>query len=269
MVSKPNSHLHHSMQTALRNREARGMKRTLKSLPSTSTDFSSNDFLSLSTSPSFRSTYLSNLTSASSTLRLSGTGSRLLDGNSAYAEDLESFIATFHNAETGLLFTSGFHCNHSVYACVPQPGDVIVFDELIHASTHDGMRASRAGRTVSFGHNSVESFERVLRAEKERDELVRDGKKSVFVAVESLYSMDGDIAPIKEMLDVLEDVLPEGNGYMIVDEAHSTGIVGPRGAGVVQELGVEGRVFLRLHTFGKALAGNGGMFAPLRSVGRC
>ena len=262
-TTKPaSSHLHRCMQAALDNREARGMKRALKAFPEFSIDFSSNDFLSLGTRPSFRKTYLDNLRRASETLRLSGTGSRLLDGNSTYAEDLESFIAAFHNAECGLLFTSGFDLNKSVFSCIPQPGDVIIYDELVHASTHDGMRMSRAGKRIPFKHNSVEAFERVLVAERDTDLLIRDGNRSVFVAVESLYSMDGDFAPIRKMLDVLERVLPLRNGHMIVDEAHSTGIIGPKGAGVVQELGVEGRVFLRLHTFGKALAGNGGKLLP-------
>lgn len=262
------SHLHRCMKTVLDKREVRGIKRSLKELPESSVDFSSNDFLSLGTSPSFRRKYLENLTRASETLRFAGSGSRLLDGNSKYAEELEEFIAGFHNAPCGLLFTSGFDSNSSVFSCVPQPGDVIIHDELIHASTHDGMRMSRAGKRIPFTHNSVKVFEKVLQEEKDRDPLIRDGKRSVFVAVESVYSMDGDFAPIEEMLDVMERVLPLQNGHMIVDEAHSTGIFGPKGAGVVQELGVEDRVFLRLHTFGKALAGNGGTYSLFFSIWR-
>lgn len=262
-IKSDESHLLRCMQTALDNREERGMRRTLKNLPESSIDFSSNDFLSLRTSPSFRRTYLDNLSQASETIHLSGAGSRLLDGNSKYAEDLEAFISAFHNSPCGLLFNSGFDLNKSVFSCIPQPGDVVIHDELIHASTHDGMRMSRAGKRIPFKHNSVEDLERILQGEKDMDSLISEGKRSVFVAVESLYSMDGDFAPIKEVLDVMERVLPLGNGYMIVDEAHSTGIFGPKGAGVVQELGVESRVFLRLHTFGKALAGNGGMCSYL------
>lgn len=258
MERKAGTHLAHCMQTALKNRQTRGIQRELKTFPESSVDLSSNDFLSLATSATFRLKYLQNLGHASATRPLASTGSRLLDGNSPYAVELEEFIVAFHEAPDGLLFSSGFSANVGVFSCVPQPGDAIVYDELIHASTHDGMRLSRAGKRVSFSHNSVESFEEVLSGVEDGDPLVRNGQRSVFVAVESVYSMDGDFAPIREMLDVIDAVLPQGNGYMIVDEAHATGAFGPRGAGMVQMLGVQDRVFVRTHTFGKALASNGG-----------
>ncbi|KAL1960277.1 hypothetical protein VTO42DRAFT_8237 [Malbranchea cinnamomea] len=251
------SHLIRTMQAALEQRDARQTRRRLTPIPASAADFSSNDFLSLGSSPAFRDRYLENLRQVSASHRLANNGSRLLDGNSQYAEDLERFIADFHNAPCGLLFTSGFDANVSVFSCVPQPGDIIIHDELIHASTHNGMRLSRAGKRIPFKHNSVEALELVIRTEKDRDPLINRGTRNVFVAVETVYSMDGDFAPIKEMLDAMERLLPNKNGHMIVDEAHSTGVFGPRGAGIVQALGVEHRVFLRLHTFGKAVAANG------------
>lgn len=142
---------------------------------------------------------------------------------------------------------------------MPQRGDVVVHDELIHASVHEGMRLSRARACVPFAHNSVEGLGRVLEALVERDGAVREGRRSVFVAVESLYSMDGDLAPLEGIVETVERVLPRGNGLVVVDEAHSTGVYGREGRGVVCSLGLEGRVFARLHTFGKALACNGGM----------
>ncbi|KAK2805698.1 hypothetical protein FQN51_009201 [Onygenales sp. PD_10] len=253
----PSIALLRSFQTCLDDREAKGHRRRLKVLPSNSVDFSSNDFLSLSTSPGFRSHFLRELAFASSSYPLGSKGSRLLDGNSTYAEDLECFVASFHQAESGLLFNSGYDANLAIFSCIPQPGDIVLYDELIHASIHDGMRLSRAGRRISFKHNSVDNFAEVLRKLIDNDPMILAGERNVFIAVESLYSMDGDFAPIVELLETLETLLPNGNGHMIVDEAHSTGVFGPRGSGIVQELEVQNRVLIRLHTFGKALASHG------------
>jgi len=218
-------------------------------------DFSSNDFLSLSTSSQLKSLYLEEL--QNSNLPLGSGGSRLLDGNSKYAEELERDIAAFHGAEAGLLFNSGFDANAGFFACVPQSGDVIVYDELVHASVHDGMRLSRAGDRLSFQHNTVASLRDILTRLLE-DDGVRDGKRSVFVAVESIYSMDGDVCPLKDVVDVVEEIMGLQRGYVVVDEAHSTGVLGPKGRGLVCELGLEHRIYARLHTFGKAIAANGG-----------
>lgn len=124
------------------------------------------------------------------------------------------------------------------------------------------MRLSRAGSTVPFMHNSLEALEKLLEDLTVRDELVREGKRSVFIALESVYSMDGDLAPIKDLVGLVERILPAGNGLVVVDEAHSTGVYGDCGRGIVCELGLEDRVFARLHTFGKALACNGGSVLP-------
>jgi 8-amino-7-oxononanoate synthase len=252
------STLSSKMSSLLSTRKANSALRILTVSPPTSKDFSSNDFLSLSTSPVLRTAYLSELTSHPD-FRLGSSGSRLLDGNSLYAENLEKEIAEFHGAEAALLFNSGFDANEGFFACVPQRGDVVVYDAFIHASVHEGMRLSRAGRKIMFEHNSVLDLERVL-SELARDEEVRDGERNVFVAVESLYSMDGDLCPLKEIVELVERMLPNGNGHIIVDEAHSNGIYGSQGRGVVCSLGLEDRVFARLHTFGKAIGCNGGQF---------
>jgi 8-amino-7-oxononanoate synthase len=262
------SALLHSFQQALDQREARSARRRLTVLPPDAVDFSSNDFLSLSSSSALRTRYLQTLKhhyASDPAPALGSGGSRLLDGNSAYAEDLERFIASFHHAPSGLLFNSGFDANVGVFSCIPQPGDVIVHDELIHASVHEGMRLSRAGRKVPFEHNSIGSLEKVLGELITDDASIVNGSRNVFVAVESLYSMDGDTAPIKDILQVTHRSLPRGNGYLIVDEAHATGVFGPQGAGVVQELGVQDQVFIRTHTFGKALAAQGGASPPPES----
>lgn len=214
-------------------------------------DFSSNDFLSLSTNAQLKEAYLGEI--RISQLALGSGGSRLLDGNSTYAEALERVIAEFHGAEAGLLWNSGFDANVGFFSCVSQPGDVIVFDELVHASVHDGMRLSRAAQTVPFKHNSVADLRRVL---QEMTKL--PSGSNVFIAVESIYSMDGDVAPLQQIVNAVTDILGDKTGYIIVDEAHSTGVLGHEGRGLVCELGLEKHIFARLHTFGKALAGNGG-----------
>ncbi|GAQ40890.1 hypothetical protein AtubIFM55763_006854 [Aspergillus tubingensis] len=249
-----------SLRTALQHRKSKNSLRRLTLIPPTSTDFSSNDFLSLSTSPLFRARYTTHLSSAPPFYPFASGGSRLLTGNSPYAEALETFIASFHNAPSGLLFNSGFDANVGVLSCIPQPGDVIIHDEYIHASAHEGMRLSRAGRKVPFAHSCPQALEDVLRREVENDEKLRSGERNVFIVIESIYSMDGDIAPIREFVEVVERVMEDkgkGNAYFIVDEAHATGAFGPRGAGVVQELGLEEKMFIRVHTFGKALGSHG------------
>ncbi|KAJ5623027.1 hypothetical protein N7490_011632 [Penicillium lividum] len=248
-----------SFKHALQRRENKSARRRLTILPRTAVDFSSNDFLSLSTAPAYRTRYLAHLNNTPELFPFASGGSRLLDGNSAYAEELERFVADFHKAPSALLFNSGYDANIGVLSCIPQPGDLILYDELIHASAHEGMRLSRAGRREMFSHSCPVSLREVLNAEIERDPKVRDGSRNVFIVIESVYSMDGDVAPIKKFLAVVEECLPLGNGYFIVDEAHATGVYGPRGAGVVQELGVQDRMFIRVHTFGKALASHGAM----------
>ncbi|KAI4920730.1 uncharacterized protein J4E92_008374 [Alternaria infectoria] len=248
--------LQNKLQELLDRRRTNATLRNLTLPLQNQTDFSSNDFLSLSTSPQLKSEYLQELQRID--VPLGSGGSRLLDGNSTYAEQLEQEIASFHGAASGLLFNSGFDANAGFFASVPQPGDVIVYDELVHASVHDGMRLSRAGKTIAFEHNSISALQNALIAVLGEDEGVRDKSCNVFVALESIYSMDGDVCPLKEMVEVVEEVLGPERGYIVMDEAHSTGVLGPEGRGLVCELGLEKRIFARLHTFGKAVAANGG-----------
>ena len=176
---------------------------------------------------------------------------------------------------SGLLFNSGYDANVALFTCVPQEGDVLVYDEAIHASVHEGMKGSRVkgkGHKLAFRHNDVRDLERVLLGlvgsgggdgtngtnGEDDSEGVRSGKRNVFVAMEAVYSMDGDVANLLEIVGLVEKLLPMGNGYIIVDEAHATGVIGPQGRGLVCELQLESKVFARLHTFGKALACGGG-----------
>ncbi|PVH96115.1 PLP-dependent transferase [Periconia macrospinosa] len=256
--------LERDFQNLLDRRRANSTLRNL-TFNSSKTDFSSNDFLSLSKNHSLKAAFLDELQRTS--LPVGSGGSRLLDGNSAYAENLEGEIASFHGAESGLLFNSGFDANAGFFACVPQKGDVVVYDELIHASVHDGMRMSRAEKTVPFKHNCVQDLKVVLEKQRrdQKDFMPLKGRSAhIFVAVESIYSMDGDLAPLRAIVEAVEETLPKGTGYIVVDEAHATGVIGPQGRGLVSHLGLERRIFARLHTFGKALACNGAIILGSR-----
>ncbi|CAA7267510.1 unnamed protein product [Cyclocybe aegerita] len=254
------SALEKSLEAALESREKRWIRRRLpdpniSSSNSPLVDFSSNDYLSLSNSPTLRTHFLQRLSAAPDVL--GSGGSRLLVNGRAHAA-LEARLADFFKSETALLFNSGFDANVGFFSCIPQPGDVVVYDEYIHASVHDGIRASRArDAQFAFSHNSVLDLRRVLMRLKEERKGLAMGENSLFLAVESLYSMDGTFAPLAEIVDLLDEVFPAKNGYLVVDEAHSTGIYGPQGRGRVAMLGLEDRVLARLHTFGKALAATG------------
>ena len=253
-----NTSLHDRFQERLQLREEKGSKRKLTLANTGAVDFSSNDFLSLSASPHFRSEFLNQLQKAKR-VPLGSGGSRLLDGNSEYIEHLERDIADFHDAPAGLLFNSGYEANSALFACVPQPGDFVIYDECIHASVHEGMRLSRAQARKPFTHNSLLSLRKVINEVFVQDSRLRSGEHNVFIAAETVYSMDGDIAPLKAIADLVSERFPAGNGHIIVDEAHSTGVYGEQGRGLVYELGLQRRILARLHTFGKALSSTGGV----------
>lgn len=224
-------------------------------------DFSSNDFLSLATSGQLREAFLEELHRYPN-FTVGSTGSRLLDGNSDYFEDLEDEIAAFHGAERSLIVNSGFEGNSAIFSSIPRPGDAIVFDELVHASAHEGMSRCMAKVKVSFSHNCVDSFREVLEMVHESEPLIQRGQRVVLIAVETVYSMDGDVCPLKEMVEAAEEVLPKGNFQFIVDEAHATGVVGDKGVGLVSALGLQREIAIRLHTFSKALGASGGKSSP-------
>ncbi|KAF9772858.1 hypothetical protein IL306_009401 [Fusarium sp. DS 682] len=219
-------------------------------------DFSSNDFLSLATSGLLRDAFLEEI-KKNPNFAVGSTASRVSDGNNAYMESLEKKIAEFHGAEGALLVGSGYDANCAIFSAVPRPGDAIVYDELIHASAHDGMKSSLALTQVPFKHNSAENLRDVLIELKNSQSLIRDGSRCVLVAVESVYSMDGDVTPLIDIVEVLKELFPAGNAQIIIDEAHSTGLIGDKGRGLVCELGLEKEIAIRLHTYGKGLGATG------------
>jgi 8-amino-7-oxononanoate synthase len=228
------------LRQKLAGRAENGILRLLKTTVAT-IDFCSNDYLGLARSGKLRASLEAQL-SAYSHLPVGATGSRLLSGNTVLAEELEENIARFHAAEAALLFNSGFAANTGFFSALPQRGDTILYDEAGHASIKDGIRLSFA-KAFSFRHNSPEDLLNKF----------RHAAGEVYVAVESLYSMDGDFAPLTELVQICE----EKGAYLVVDEAHSNGLYGPNGSGLVQELGLADKVFARIMTFGKALGCHG------------
>jgi len=204
-------------------------------------DFCSNDYLGFAHSIEFRNMFETEMKNYPSYNMGSG-GSRLLAGNDTFTEVLENKIAEFHEAESSLLFNSGYDANIGLFSSIPQRGDTIISDEYIHASIIDGVRLSHATRFV-FKHNDLQSLEQKLIQAKGR----------IFIVVESIYSMDGDEAPLSE----ITKIALKYDAALIVDEAHATGIFGSSGRGLVYELGLCDKVFARIITFGKGMGTHG------------
>lgn len=204
-------------------------------------DFCSNDYLGFSKSERLKLLIESQLTHYPA-YPIGATGSRLISGNDDFTGKLEAEIALFHKAESSLIFNSGYDANVGVFSSVPQRGDTIILDELIHASIIDGARLSNANR-YSFKHNDLNSLEDKLKLAK--------GK--IFIGIESIYSMDGDSAPLQSIILLAEKY----SAAVIVDEAHAMGVFGKNGRGLVDYYNLTEKVFARTVTFGKALGCHG------------
>lgn len=214
----------------------RGRLRSLE--PRFGADFASNDYLGLANSPALRDAVLSAIERG---VAIGSGGSRLLRGNDPEHEALEAEAAKFFGAQSALFFGGGFVANTAIFSTLPARGDLIVYDELIHASAHDGMRLSRAS-AVAARHNDATAFEFTI-----RDWRASGGTGTVWIAVESLYSMDGDRAPLDDLIAIADRY----DATLIIDEAHATGVYGD-GRGLGAHL--EGRAnVVSLHTCGKAL----------------
>lgn len=229
------------LRKALQAREVSGALRSLKSSDSNLLDFSSNDYLGLARSKEL-SSEIEHVWASTQNKTNGATGSRLLTGNSLITEHVEHELADLFKSEAALLFNSGYTANLSVLSSVPKRGDTIFYDELSHVSIKDGMRLSLATRQ-SFRHNDLQDLEKKLNRTQ----------GNLFVVVESVYSMDGDAAPLSELSSLCERY----KAHLIVDEAHSTGISGINGSGLCCELNIDQKIPIRIYTFGKAMGLHG------------
>jgi len=228
------------MDAALKERAAQGGLREL-TLSENKIDFVSNDYLGLARSAQLSQKIHEHYSSLKNPSNGS-TGSRLLTGNSELAQEVEAKLATIFRAEQALLFGSGYMANLAALSCIPQKGDTILYDELVHACMHDGARLSKADRH-SFKHNDLSDLESKLKQ--------TNGK--TFIAIESIYSMDGDESPLKEIVGLANRY----QAHIILDEAHSTGVYGKNGSGYAAMLGLESEIAIRIYTFGKAMGVHG------------
>ncbi len=228
------------LQQKLNERLENGLFRKLLST-SLPFDFCSNDYLGFAKSSTLKK-LIDEQSKQLIDLKNGSGGSRLLSGNHPYTEETERFIAKFHHAQSGLIFNSGYDANVGLLSSIAQRGDTIITDELIHASLIDGARLSHAER-FRFKHNDLIDLESKL----------KNAKGLVYVVVESVYSMDGDIAPLQDIVKLCKTY----QANLIVDEAHATGIFGNQGRGLVSQLNLENDVFARIITFGKAIGTHG------------
>jgi len=223
--------------------EKSGRKRQL-SVPA-GQDFSSNDYLGLAHSPFLKQVAQ---TAIANGIAHGSGGSRLLGGNHPEHEALEAFAAAHYGAEASLFFGSGFAANCALFATLPQTGDLVLHDELVHASVHDGMKLGRAC-FQPFRHNDCHSLEQAIGKWRSSG-----GKGRIWIAVESLYSMDGDRAPLTDLARIADS----HDAMLVVDEAHAVGVFGADGTGLAGALGKQDNILI-LRTCGKALGGEGGL----------
>lgn len=214
-------------------------------MPAAGLDFSSNDYLALASHPRLKAAIQAGLDQGTA---VGAGGSRLLRGNPVEHEVLEEHAARFFGADSSLYFGGGFVANYALLTTLPQKGDLILLDALIHASCHDGARAARA-ETRLVPHNNASAFDDAITQWRGSG-----GTGHPWIVVESLYSMDGDLAPLDDLFTVAD----RHAGFLVIDEAHATGVFGPGGRGLSADF--EGREnVLILHTCGKALGASGAL----------
>lgn len=222
-------HLHQRLASKLERREQEGNLRMLRSYEGF-TDFFSNDYLGIGNSIAFDVNQAKNVGS-----------SRLIAGTTGLHLKLEEYCSNLFQGEKALLFNSGYSANLGVLSTIPQKDDIILFDEHSHASIKDGVRLSWA-KGVKFKHNDINDLS---------NKLSNHSQQNIFVVIESLYSMDGDFAPLQEITEICK----KHTAFLIVDEAHSGGVFGGNGSGICAELNIH--PFLKIITFGKAFGAHG------------
>ena len=234
---------------ALKHQKEKNLFRELKASVNL-IDFCSNDYLGIARSEDLYRRIAARYLDLEHKMNGS-TGSRLLTGNSQSAEELERKLAEVFNSEAVLILNSGYIANLAIFSSIPQRNDTILFDELAHASIKDGARLSLAKR-FSFRHNDLKDLEARLKRTS----------GNVYVAVESVYSMDGDECPLRDLIALTAKY----GAFVILDEAHSTGIRGLNGSGIATSLGIEQNIDVRLYTFGKGMGIHGACIAGSRKL---
>ena len=214
--------------------EARIKSNALRHLPESSNlvDFTSNDYLGFSKSEAIFNAAHQYLL-ANNFTQNGATGSRLISGNHQIYREAENFIAQFHQSESALIFNSGYDANVGFFSAVPQKRDLILYDELCHASIRDGIQLSNA-KSYKFKHNDFEDLERLILRSNGNEIILNEAEQhptTVYIVTESVFSMDGDCPNIEELLAVSEKY----GCYVVVDEAHALGVFGISGAGLVQQ----------------------------------
>lgn len=231
----------------LANRKKEETFRSLNSLDGL-IDFLSNDYLGFATNETLFSKTFQLLLTESVASNGSG-GSRLLSGNHKLYKELEPLLVEFYKSNAALVFNSGYDANMGLFSAVPQRGDIIFYDEYVHASIREGIRMSNA-KAYSFLHNNLVSLKEKVALNTSKNE---HEEYAVYIVTESVFSMDGDTPDLKAIAK-----FTKSNGYhLIVDEAHAVGVLGTQGEGLIPELGLEKDVFARTVTFGKAFGCHG------------
>ncbi|TBX70727.1 8-amino-7-oxononanoate synthase [Flavobacterium silvisoli] len=220
----------------------------LRQLPSGNTlvDFASNDYLGFAQNETIFNEAHQYLLEHK--IKSNGaTGSRLLTGNHKIYPMAEEKIARFHQSESALLFNSGYDANVGFFSAVPQRNDVVLYDELCHASIRDGIQMGHA-KSYKFGHNDFVGLEKLIQ---------KLPQTTVYIVTESVFSMDGDAPNLEELAQLAEKY----SAYLVIDEAHALGVFGCAetngGAGLVQQLNLQDKIFARIMTFGKGLGCHG------------
>ena len=235
-----------ALTSKLEQRTANNSLRKL-SLPNTLIDFASNDYIGFAKSETIFNETHSYLVD-NNIIQNGATGSRLLSGNHKVYQEAENYIAKFHQVESALIFNSGYDANIGFFGAVPQRNDIILYDELSHASIRDGIQLSNA-KSYKFQHNDFEDLERLIQNLKPKTQ----GLTTIFIVTESVFSMDGDCPNLEELVLLSNNY----NCNLVVDEAHALGVFGVFGEGLVQMLEIQDSIFARIVTFGKGLGCHG------------
>jgi 8-amino-7-oxononanoate synthase len=235
------------LEQKLEQRRTANALRTL-STPSNLVDFSSNDYLGFSKSKTiFKESH--NFLLQHDIQENGATGSRLLSGNHKLYTVVEQQLCEFHNSPSATIFNSGYDANVGFFSTVPQRGDIILYDEFIHASIRDGITMSHA-KAYKFKHNDLDDLEKRCQIERRREVSL---ETNIYIVTESVFSMDGD----SPNLNHLNKLAQHYNALLVVDEAHAVGVFGNDGQGIIQDLNLEPIVFARIVTFGKAMGCHG------------